>query len=74
VHHGAFSNRNRVQRRVDGDAMTASKPRKLTRTQKVRGRSCQGYTVQAHDIDLAKPIVVLKICHTTKTIHAGAEP
>jgi hypothetical protein len=37
----------------------------------VIGRSCIGYVVKAHDIDLLKPIVVLKIDHTHKTIHIG---
>jgi hypothetical protein len=38
----------------------------------VRGRSCLGYAVKAHDVDLMRPIVVLKIDHTRQEVHIGA--
>jgi hypothetical protein len=61
-----------------GIAQVDSGPVRLTpehgyMTGVVRGRSCLGYAVKAGDIDLMKPIVVLKIDHTAREVHIGAQ-
>lgn len=61
-------------REVTG-SLAASNPARVGSTPavpaSVRGRSCLEYGIVAHDIDLAKPIVLLGIDHTRREVHIG---